>query len=166
MPAAPFFYCPRCGVALRPEEVEGRLLPACPACSFVAYDDPKVAAAAILERDGRVLLVQRARTPVGQWCLPAGFVNADEAPATTAIRELEEETGLRARVERLVDVLADPRAGVLLILYRVTPLGGTLRIDPAENLAAGFFGEDELPDESALAFATGRAAIRAWLRDR
>jgi len=147
-------------------EVERRQTPVCPACSFVAYADPKVAAAAIVERDGRLLLVQRARVPIGQWCIPAGYVNADEAPGTAAEREIEEETGLRARVGGLLDVLADTNAGILLVVYRATIIGGTLRIDPDENVAAGFFGEDDLPDVSALAFVTGRAAILAWMRDR
>lgn len=166
MAAVPFSYCPRCGTRLRPTDIEGRLTPACPACSFVAYPDPKVAAAVIAERDGRVLLVQRARPPIGQWCLPAGYVNADEAPPATAARELEEETRLRVRIAGLVDVLSDASSGVLLIVYRGNLLGGALHIDPEENLAAGFFSEDELPDDSALAFETGRAAIRAWLRGR
>lgn len=44
-------------------------------------------------RDGRVLLVARARS---RWALPGGRIRRDEAPVDTARRELEEETGLVA----------------------------------------------------------------------
>ena len=39
------------------------------------------------------------------WALPKGWIDAGERPAETAIREVYEETGLRARVDRkLVDI--------------------------------------------------------------
>lgn len=44
-------------------------------------------------RDGRVLLVARARS---RWALPGGRIRRDETPADAARRELEEETGLVA----------------------------------------------------------------------
>ena len=52
--------------------------------------------------DGQVILVEQYRVPLGASCLelPAGLVGDDEAGEgadTAAIRELEEETGYRAR---------------------------------------------------------------------
>ena len=42
----------------------------------------------------RVLLIQRKNHPFkGFWCLPGGFVDADESVLDAAVRELEEETG-------------------------------------------------------------------------
>jgi ADP-ribose pyrophosphatase len=67
-----------------------------------------VSAAVILAIDeGRVVLVEQYRVPLGARCLelPAGLVGDEEegeAAATAAIRELEEETGYRA--ERAVDL--------------------------------------------------------------
>ena len=61
--------------------------------------------------DGRVVLVQQWRHPVGalMWELPAGLMNAGESPAEGAARELEEETGLRAaRVEPIADFYTTP----------------------------------------------------------
>lgn len=61
-----------------------------------------VSAAAILAIDeGRVVLVEQYRVPLGGNCieLPAGLVGDDvegEAAEAAAIRELEEETGYRA----------------------------------------------------------------------
>jgi len=67
-----------------------------------------VSAAVILAVDeGKVILVEQYRVPLGGWCveLPAGLVGDDaegEAVETAAVRELEEETGYRA--ERMVDL--------------------------------------------------------------
>jgi 8-oxo-dGTP diphosphatase len=42
-----------------------------------------------------VLLVRRGREPYkGRWCFPGGFVEENEDPAATAVRELREETAL------------------------------------------------------------------------
>ncbi len=62
-----------------------------------------VGAAVILAvEDGQVLLVEQFRVPIRQRCLelPAGLVgdhDKSEDPRTSALRELEEETGYRAR---------------------------------------------------------------------
>ena len=67
-----------------------------------------VSAAVILAiDDGKVILVEQYRVPLGGWCieLPAGLVGDEsegEAVEVAALRELEEETGYRA--ERMVDL--------------------------------------------------------------
>lgn len=71
------------------------------------FVNPKVAAAVLIEKDGRVLLVRRANEPYrGLWTLPAGFVNGNEDPAEAAARECLEETGLSVHVTRVLDVIA------------------------------------------------------------
>ncbi|MCA9644056.1 MAG: NUDIX hydrolase, partial [Myxococcales bacterium] len=48
------------------------------------------------EDDLKVLLVQRAGEPFrGSWALPGGFVDMEETTDQAALRELEEETGVR-----------------------------------------------------------------------
>ena len=43
----------------------------------------------------KVLLIQRAHAPfAGRWALPGGFVDMEESLEASALRELEEETGL------------------------------------------------------------------------
>jgi len=152
-------FCIRCGTKLGAQEISGDLRPVCPHCDWVYYADPKVAAAGLIEQDGKVLLVRRVGDPQrGLWTLPAGFVNAGEDPARAAERECLEETGLSVQVTGLVDVIAGrehPRGADIVIIYRMRILGGTLSAgDDADD--AGFFEWSSLPP---LAFRATRIAL-------
>jgi len=58
-------------------------------------DRPIVAVSAAIVREGRVLIVQRARTPAhGLYTLPGGVVEAGETLIEAVMREIAEETGL------------------------------------------------------------------------
>ena len=70
----------------------------------------------------KVLLIQRAHAPFeGHWALPGGFVDMDEDLETAALRELEEETGVRdVFIEQLYTFGApkrDPRGRVISVAY-------------------------------------------------
>ncbi len=55
-----------------------------------------VAACALVDADGRVLIAQRpaGKTMAGLWEFPGGKIEAGERPEDTLIRELEEELGI------------------------------------------------------------------------
>jgi 8-oxo-dGTP diphosphatase len=58
-------------------------------------DRPLVGVLGVVRRDGRVLLVQRARPPgVGKWGFPGGVQELGETVFSAIARELLEETGL------------------------------------------------------------------------
>jgi len=81
-------FCVNCGAPLVTKLIEGREHEVCPNDSFVLWRDPKVAAAVVVESEGCIVLGRRAIEPGrGLWCLPGGFVNDDEDPATAAVRE-------------------------------------------------------------------------------
>ena len=89
-------FCINCGVQLEPREIEGRQLEACPRCAFVLWHDPKVVTLVVVENEvGEVVVGRRSIEPgYGRWCLPGGFVNDDEHPADSALREVREEIGV------------------------------------------------------------------------
>jgi 8-oxo-dGTP pyrophosphatase MutT (NUDIX family) len=58
------------------------------------------AAGGVIVRDGRVLLVHRPR--YDDWSLPKGKCKRKEGDEACALREVEEETGLRCEIERPV----------------------------------------------------------------
>jgi 8-oxo-dGTP diphosphatase len=67
---------------------------------------PRPAAIAIVPRDGKVLLVRRANPPdPGRWGFPGGKIELGETVAQAAIRELAEETGVRAEAVETLDAL-------------------------------------------------------------
>lgn len=67
-------------------------------------------AAVLLVKDGEVLLVRQFRYLYGKtiYEIPAGKLNAGEDPLTAAARELEEETGYRAKLVKLLDLYPSP----------------------------------------------------------
>ncbi len=57
-------------------------------------------------RGDEVLLIRRGRPPrLGEWSIPGGRVEWGEGVRETALRELFEETGVRAELVALVDVV-------------------------------------------------------------
>ena len=156
-------YCPCCGHALEDRFLFGRTRRKCPACGFVFFRDPKVAAGVLADLDHRVVLVRRLYEPhIGDWALPAGFVEIDEGPVTAALRELTEETGLIGRITGFVGtyhIEIDPRGSIVMLLYRARIVGGELMAgDDAQEVK--LFGPDELP--ANLAFASTRRALLRW----
>ena len=157
-------FCPRCASTLEERHVEGKSRPVCSGCSHVHYYDPKVTAAAVVERGGKVLMVRRATEPgVGLWSLPAGFVDRGEQVEVAAQREVLEETGLEVQVTDLLGVFSEPSHPVILVTYDSRIIGGDLKTGP-EILELNFFSIDALPP---LAFSRDHHVLEAWhaLRD-
>lgn len=128
---------------LPPTEVRQRLV------GELGHITPKVgAAAAVYDAAGNILLMQRADN--GLWCLPGGWTEPHESPASTAVRETYEETGLDVRVVQLVDVFTrrpgshtSPHA-VVVVIYLCERIGGTLQCSP-EGLELRYWPLDEVP---------------------
>ena len=94
LPSASFRFCPRCGQG--PSAPPEAPVFSCPACGFHFHFNPAVAAGVIAEdREGRVLLVRRAKEPArGRLGVPGGFVDIGETAEASARREAREETGI------------------------------------------------------------------------
>ena len=70
----------------------------------------------------KVLLIQRGADPFkGAWAFPGGFMNMDETTEQCAIRELEEETGLKVATVHQVGAYSkvdrDPRGRTITVAY-------------------------------------------------
>jgi len=162
-------FCPRCTHALEDRVVFERVRRVCPACGFIFFREHKVAAAAVVPRDDRLLLVRRTMTPgQGKWTIPGGFVEYDEDPRAAVVREVQEETGYRVEIVRLLEVIfgrEHERGASLLIAYEARLLNDAPEhaLDETEVDAVGFFSVDELPP---IAFQATQQAIAVWKEGR
>lgn len=66
----------------------------------------RVAAAALIDANGRVLLARRpeGKTMAGLWEFPGGKIEAGEAPKAALVRELKEELGIDVRPGALYEL--------------------------------------------------------------
>jgi ADP-ribose pyrophosphatase YjhB (NUDIX family) len=87
-----------------------------------AQQFPKLGASACVWRNGHVLLVERAKPPLGLWSLPGGHVEAGETALDAARRELTEETGITATLTAFVgfyEVIRHDSSGTLAAHYAI-----------------------------------------------
>ncbi len=156
-------YCPVCGHKLVAREEAGRIRQVCENCGYIHYVNPVPAVGIVIEMDGGVVLIQRMHPPhKGVWTLPSGFIEADESAEEAAIREAEEETGLKVEIDELAGVNSfpegPPQSGIM-IFFRAHPVGGSLKGgDDAAD--ARVFQPEEMP---LLPFRTHREMMAQWL---
>jgi ADP-ribose pyrophosphatase len=104
--------------------------------------------------EGKVVLIEQPRVPIGARCveLPAGLVGDEDPNATiesTAIKELEEETGFTAdRVELLGEFYASP--GILSESFTLVRARGLRRIgagggDEHEDIRVHLVARSDIP---------------------
>ena len=63
---------------------------------------PQLAVSAVIFRDGKMLLLRRAKSPgLGFWSLPGGRVEFGESLHTALAREVDEEAGLKIDIVAL-----------------------------------------------------------------
>lgn len=156
-------YCPNCGHELVSRESGGRMRPTCEKCGYVHYHNPVPGVGLLIEMDGGVVLIKRGSPPhQGNWTIPSGFIEADESAEEAAIREAEEETGLKVEIVEMMGINSFPEGppvSGIMIFYRLRPTGGRLRAgDDASD--ARVFQPDEIP---LLPFRTHREIMTEWL---
>lgn len=117
------------------------------------YPRPAVTADCIVmtnEAQPKVLLIQRGAAPFkGAWAFPGGFMNMDETTEQCAIRELEEETGLKVATVHQVGAYSkvdrDPRGRTITVAYLAIVDKPVAVIGQDDAAKAEWFSIDELP---------------------
>ena len=111
---------------------------------------PQLRVAAIIVRQGRLLLVEHRKRGQRYWVLPGGRLEGNETLDAALRRELQEELGLQAQVGRLVIVcesLAPDRHVVNLIFQAEIGESAEPQLDPRDPVLAGWqwVSVDQLP---------------------
>ena len=110
---------------------------------------PSITVDAVILKENKIVLIKRRNAPFKEYyALPGGFVDYGEKVEDAVIREVKEETGLKTKIEKLVDVYSapdrDPRGHTITIVYKLKIVGGQLRSgDDAKEIA--LFALDKLP---------------------
>ncbi len=170
MQRIPLKHCPACGAeafrAVSQKQLE------CEGCGFVYFQNVAAAAAAVIEAEGKVLLVERAKEPdLGMLDLPGGFVDPGETLEEALVRELEEEVGLQLTVEDCGEYLCSsvneyPYKGVLyhsLDLFFLVRLERQPVIRPADDVGGYWWCEPGEISFERVAFPSAQDALRQFL---
>ncbi|MBN2621664.1 aspartate 1-decarboxylase [candidate division WOR-3 bacterium] len=161
-------YCPVCQSYLVKKDHDGMIRLVCEHCGWVHYMNPLPSVAALVFSDDRshVLLVKRGELPKkGSWALPTGFLEQNETCEEAVIRELHEETGLRATVKELINVHCERTkeyGSVVLIGFEMTIVSGKPH-PGSDSIAVDYFPLKKLP---TIPFASHRRMIADALRSK
>jgi ADP-ribose pyrophosphatase len=120
----------------------------------------------LAEHDGKVILIEQYRVPVGGICLelPAGLVGDEDENATiedTAVKELEEETGFTCdRVERLDEFHSSP--GMVAESFTLVRAHGVRKVGEGggndhEDIEVFLVAREDIPEFIAQRRAAGSA---------
>lgn len=128
-------------------ELDGVSRRKCPdeSCGFVQYENPTPVVAAIVERDGAVILVQNKGWPASWFGLVTGFLEKGEDPREGMLREIREELGMTTSELTFFGHYAFAQMNQLLITYH-----------------AVVHGEWTLGDELAAAKAVPIEKVKPW----
>jgi ADP-ribose pyrophosphatase YjhB (NUDIX family) len=107
--------------------------------------------AVVFDDQQRVLLVRRSDD--GRWTVVGGIPEPGEQPAQAIVREIHEETAVRAVPERVVGIYTEEptayphgdRVQFMSITFRCRAVGGEARVNDEESTEVGWFALDELP---------------------
>jgi 8-oxo-dGTP diphosphatase len=118
----------------------------------------RLAAYGVIRRDDAVLLcrISPSYPAAGDWTLPGGGIEFGEAPHVAAVREVEEETGLVARITGAPTILSHTgiwprehpvRYHHVRFVYPMEIVGGSERMEvDGSTDACGWFTPDRLAD--------------------
>jgi ADP-ribose pyrophosphatase YjhB (NUDIX family) len=130
----------------------------CPHCQgeLQFYKNPKPTVDAVIDLDGKgIVLVRRRDFPYG-WALPGGYVEYGESVEEAAKREALEETGLEIALRGLLGVYSapgrDPRGHTIAVVFVASATGMPQAGD--DTIGVKVFASDHLPAEMAFDHAS------------
>ena len=122
-----------------------------------------VAVCVAKDRKNRILIARRNLKPcINKWALPGGFIESGESSEEACLRELQEETGLKGEIKRLIGVYIQKSryyGSIIVIGYEVNVFQNTLSLNN-ELKEAKFFTKETFPH---IPFLSHRKMIEDFL---
>ncbi|MBS3782201.1 MAG: NUDIX domain-containing protein [Candidatus Thermoplasmatota archaeon] len=114
------------------------------------YRNPSPTVDGIVKQNDKLLLIKRKNSPFkGDYALPGGFVEYNEPVEKAVIREVEEETGLKTKIKRLIGVYSapdrDPRGHMISTVFSLDITGGSPE-GGSDAEKARYFDIEHLPE--------------------
>jgi ADP-ribose pyrophosphatase YjhB (NUDIX family) len=151
-------FCPRCG---NRAQVDFPRSIRCATCGYGAFYNPKPVACTIPATSEGIYLMRRATPPNrGRWTMPGGFVDLGESVEQAAVRETQEEIGIRIDLTQLIGVYSRSEDRIVVVVYAATAQGTPHETEEALEVSA--FEPTTIPWDQ-LAFWSDERALRDYL---
>lgn len=160
-------FCSHCGeaVELTIPAGDNRLRYVCTTCNHIHYQNPRIIAGCIAEYENKILLCKRAIEPrLGQWTLPAGFMENNETTVQAAQRETFEEASAKINNIQLFCTVSIPHISQVYIMYRGQLADGFAK-PGIESLATKLFSEAEI-NWDTLAFPVIVESLKLYFNNK
>jgi ADP-ribose pyrophosphatase YjhB (NUDIX family) len=159
-------HCSYCGNKISQREEGDILRDYCVSCETYFYENPLPVVSTIVVVDRELLLVKRKHEPhKGEWCLPSGFAEVGESIQSAALRELEEETGVKGKIIDFVCVdsaYSNMYGDLIFVTFEAEWIKGDLNAgDDAEEVR--FFPFQKIPP---LAFSSNTHAVQRYVENK
>lgn len=113
------------------------------------YQTPKIDTRAAIFQDDKILLVQESN---GKWALPGGWCDVDQSVAENTLKEVKEEAGIDAILERVIAIQDREKHNQPVSAHKICKIfslcqakGGHFTKN-LETIASGYFSYDSLPE--------------------
>jgi NAD+ diphosphatase len=150
--------CSRCGGAN--EGIPGTWGKRCEGCGAEHFPHIHPCTLVLVRREDELLLIRKPEWPPGYYSIPSGFCDFGESLEECAVREVEEETGIRIRNLRYVGSQSWPFPAQLMIGFTAEYAAGEIVVEYGELEDAAWFRRDSLPPT----FSSG--SIAGWMMER
>jgi len=155
-------FCPLCGEELMEKEIDGaqRITCSSDTCSFVHWDNPTPVVAAIVELDGKVIMIRNKGWPEKMFGIVSGFLEKGETPDDAILREVKEELGLDGKIESFIGYYSFFEMNQLILTYHIAAKGEITVGDELEEIRVV-----EPERIKPWPYGTG-PAVKKWLESR
>jgi NAD+ diphosphatase len=162
-------FCGRCGAPTA--SLRGGHERVCNACGMQVFPRLDPAIIVLVTDNERCLLGRQAAWPKGRYSTIAGFVEHGETLEAAVVREVHEETDVRAHHPRYVSSQPWPYPGSLMLGFRAEAGSTAIRCNDGELEHAAWFTRDDIANsvDSGLMMPPSRSIsyrlIRGWYEE-